>query len=516
VQEFARTLTESEARLRAAGLTGANAFVAVCDAVRAAMGDDRPVHPALEGLALHPAGRQSADLLGLAYERFFPELFKGRVGQFFTPPPLVQLLLSRIDLRPGMAVLDPTCGSGAMLVHAGRAADVRVRGVDVDPNLVALAELNLRLAGVPAEVEQADFFAMAPDEPVDVVLANPPFSVPIRDPDVLGRYEMGHDRARQLSDVLFLEALERWLAPGGVAGLVVPWTLIANASMAPVRERIDRHFRRRALLRLPEGVFRPFGGAAGSAALLWLERSEGTAQSEAMAWATLTDPGYDTRSTAWKATDPSEVEARCDGEGWSLVSGWMPAAQRGSVPPLASWMAVDSRSEPARATLQADLADTDRQTGELLPRDGSGRGRRAVLEGGQVLVARMRPALGNVSLVPDGVEAQGSPEWIRLRPEHHPHYAFHALKSPAWRAQLPPTTGQTRPRTDADTVLATGVPLPPEPVLDRIEALSSRLLETRRVLRERLVALQDAVDAFVAGELSEAELDSRLAALEDG
>ncbi len=515
MQDFARALTESESRLRAAGLTGAGAFEAVCDALRAGLGDDRPVHEALSGLDLR--AEPGTDLLGLAYERFFPDLFKGRVGQFFTPPPLIRLLLSRIDLRDGMTVLDPTCGSGAMLVQARRAANVRVRGIDVDPNLVSLARLNLRLAcpDVDIEVERADFFATEPDSPVDVVLANPPFSVPIRDPGVLERYALGQGRSRAMSDSLFVEALERWVKPGGVAGLVVPWTLVANASMAAERERIDAHFHRRALLRLPEGVFRPFGGAAGSAALLWLERrTPGQGQSGMMSWSTLQDPGYDVRSTAWRATSDAEVEARCAGDGWSLVSGWMPTERQTSNPPLSSWMTVDSRTEAAEPGLQADLADTDRETGELLPRIADGKGRRAVLEPGQVLVARMRPALGNVSLVPDGVRAQGSPEWIRLAPAHHPHYAFHALKSPAWRSQLPPTTGQTRPRTDAETVLRTGIPLPKDALLDRIEALSSTLLEERRRLRARLVELQRAVDAYVAGELSEAALESRITAFE--
>ena len=116
--------------------------------------------------------------------------------------------------------------------------------------------------------------------------------------------------------------------------------------------------------------------------------------------------------------------------------------------------------------------------------------------------------------MPPGLDALGSPEWIRLVPAHHPHYALHALRSPAWRAQLPPTTGQTRPRTDPDTVLHTSVPLPEPALLDRIEALSAGLFEERRRSRARIEALQRAVDGFVSGELDEPGLAEQLAELE--
>ena len=52
--------------------------------------------------------RRFGDLLGLAYERFFPDLFKGLRGQFFTPPALGALLVSRLGIgkRNGAASWD--------------------------------------------------------------------------------------------------------------------------------------------------------------------------------------------------------------------------------------------------------------------------------------------------------------------------------------------------------------------------------------------------------------------------
>lgn len=491
------------------GLTGADAFDALRDTLLHRVGDGGSAHPALDGFALQGEG----DLLGLAYERFFPDLFKGRVGQFFTPPAIVRLLLARLPLGPGVRVIDPTCGSGGLLVPAGRTG-ASVTGLDVDPRMVDLATLNLRLARLTGDVRRADVFAAEP-RPVDVLVANPPFSVPIDDPEVLRRYALADGRERVVSDVLFLEAIERWVVPGGLAALVLPWTIIANPRLAPVRDRVDAHWRRLALCALPEGVFRPFGGAAGRAALLWLQRrpcAEGP-----MAWSALDDPGYDVRSTALKSTSNASIDRLIDGVGWVDVPGWLPEHLPTEGVPVRDWARTSTETAVLDGSVDVlELADADRRTGEVRLRREHVRGRRPIARGGQVLVARMRPELGNVAWVPEGAVAAVSPEWIRLVAEHHPRWLFHALRSPAWRAGLPPTTGQTRPRTDAEAVGQTRIPAPPLDVLDRVEALSARWMDARERLRVHLEALQDAVDGYVAGELDADALSAALTALEDG
>lgn len=502
---FARALGEAETKLRAHGLTGTRAFAALRDTLLARAGQGGEPHPALEDLALPDA---ELDLLGLAYERFFPDLFKGRLGQFFTPRSIVRLLLSRVPLAPGTRVLDPTCGSGGLLVLAAREG-VRVQGMDIDPHMVDLAQLHLTLAGRAGDVRQADFFRADP-VPVDVVIANPPFSVPVVDPEVLARYTL-HRQLPAISDVLFLEALERWVRPGGHAALVLPWTIVANRSMEPLRERIDAEWCRRALCVLPEGVFRPFGGAAGRAALLWLQRRP--AEDGFMEWAVLDDPGFDTRTTRLVATSSAEVDRLVEGRGWRPIAGWMPHRREVEGCRLGDWVQASKRTHaggPDQWTV--DLADVDRLTGELRPRRADSKGRRASLEPGQVLVAKMRPELGNVSIVPPDVHAGGSSEWIRLECRH-PHFLFHALRGAGWRAQLPPTTGQTRPRTDVGAVLDTRVRRPSEDTLDAVETLSSQLLEQRRHLQEKLAALESAVQDFVE-DGDEPRLRSRLTALE--
>jgi type I restriction enzyme M protein len=61
------------------------------------------------------------DLLGAAYEyliKMFADSAGKKGGEFFTPPQVVKLLVSLIKPHAGMKVLDPTCGSGGMLLQS--------------------------------------------------------------------------------------------------------------------------------------------------------------------------------------------------------------------------------------------------------------------------------------------------------------------------------------------------------------------------------------------------------------
>lgn len=493
---LAAAITEAETRLRASGLTGDAAFRALLDTLTDRL-EGRPGHGALAELEL-PV---DADMIGLAYERFFPDLFKGRLGQYFTPPPVIRLLLSRLPIEPGDDVFDPTCGSGGLLVAAARRG-ASVRGMDIDPRLVDLARLNLRLAGFQGSIEHGDFFR-AEVRPARYLVANPPFSVPIRARDLVG------DRDHVLSDVLFMEQLASWVEPGGAAAVVVPWTVVANPRMASLRARVDRAFHKDAVLQLPEGIFRPFGGAQGRAAILWLRRRP-CRELRPTRWATLTDPGYDPRSKLLRPTSSNEVDALIAGRGWMEIGDWTPPRRtaRSSVGDLATVHGGTERFEGATSLLE--LSDTDPRTGEALPRHVRTSGRHQPLCADEVLVARMRPERGNVTIAPE--DGHGSPEWIRLQSEH-PYTLFHQLRSPTWRAGLPPTTGQTRPRTDADAVLASPIRPLGDEATEAIEDLSRRLHHERRRLRRAMEHLQLLVDAQQAGDLEEAALMTELGAL---
>ena len=154
-------LLDAEQALRAVGMTGRGAYAAVCRTLARAL--NLPVALWLDGpdlpaaLSLPPPPiTDDIDLFGLAYERFFPEVFKAEHGQFFTPAPLARLVVSLTGIQPGEQVLDPTCGAGTFLVLAARQG-AQVAGIEVDPELAALCRLNLALQRQPTTaVRQAD------------------------------------------------------------------------------------------------------------------------------------------------------------------------------------------------------------------------------------------------------------------------------------------------------------------------------------------------------------------------
>ena len=90
------------------------------------------------GIELGTESAKSRDLLGGVYEYFlgkFADAEGKKGGQFYTPKPIVQLLVEMIEPYKGR-VLDPCCGSGGMFVqsekfiqaHQGKIDDIHIFG----------------------------------------------------------------------------------------------------------------------------------------------------------------------------------------------------------------------------------------------------------------------------------------------------------------------------------------------------------------------------------------------------
>lgn len=58
------------------------------------------------------------DIKGLAFERFLGNTFRGELGQFFTPRPIVDFMVSMLDPKEGQLICDPAAGSGGFLIRA--------------------------------------------------------------------------------------------------------------------------------------------------------------------------------------------------------------------------------------------------------------------------------------------------------------------------------------------------------------------------------------------------------------
>ncbi|MGJ3224031.1 restriction endonuclease subunit M [Micromonospora aurantiaca (nom. illeg.)] len=57
------------------------------------------------------------DIKGIAFERFLGRTFRGELGQFFTPRPVVEFIVDVLDPKEGEVVCDPAAGSGGFLIR---------------------------------------------------------------------------------------------------------------------------------------------------------------------------------------------------------------------------------------------------------------------------------------------------------------------------------------------------------------------------------------------------------------
>ena len=131
------------------------------------------------------------DILGRTYEyclAMFAEQEGKKGGEFFTPACVVRTLVEILKPYNGR-VYDPCCGSGGMFVqsakfiqnHQGNINNISVYGQDSNPTTWKMAQMNLAIRGIEANLGQfnADTFFndCHPTLKADFVMANPPFNL---------------------------------------------------------------------------------------------------------------------------------------------------------------------------------------------------------------------------------------------------------------------------------------------------------------------------------------------------
>ena len=185
----------------------------------------------------------SKDILGNAYQyclRKFAEQEGKLAGEFFTPECVVKTLVEVLQPFNGR-VYDPCCGSGGMFVqsmrfienHSGNINQISVYGQDSNPTTWKLAQMNLAIRGIDADLGRfnADTFFndCHPTLRANFVMANPPFNLSDWGADKLGddpRWQYGKPPAGN-ANFAWLQHMIYHLAPGGRIGMV-----LANGSLS--------------------------------------------------------------------------------------------------------------------------------------------------------------------------------------------------------------------------------------------------------------------------------------------
>ena len=214
------------------------------------------------------------DIIGDAYmylvSTFASESGK-KAGDFFTPAEVSTLLAKLTKSKPGARICDPTCGSGSLLIKAGKEVDgnnFSLYGQELNGSTWALAMMNMFLHGFDSatirwgdtlrnpKLKEGDKLMK-----FDTVVANPPFSL-----DKWGADEAEHDQHQRFwrgvppkskGDWAFIShMIEVAYEQTGKVGVVVPHgVLFRGASEGRIRKQTIEENLLEAVIGLPANLF---------------------------------------------------------------------------------------------------------------------------------------------------------------------------------------------------------------------------------------------------------------------
>lgn len=239
-------------------------------------------------LDLRPSKVGQRDVIGDVYEyligNFASDAGK-KGGEFYTPAEVSRLLATIVAPKPGDRICDPCCGSGSLLIRAGRAVgsdDFALFGQELNGATWALARMNMFLHGLDnARIERGDTIRnpkLVEDDRLmkfNVVVANPPFSL-----DKWGADTAEHDAYKRFwrgtppksrGDYAFISHMvETMNETDGRVGVVVPHgVLFRGGSEGLIRQRFIEENLLDGLIGLPANLF---FGVGIPAALLFFRR----------------------------------------------------------------------------------------------------------------------------------------------------------------------------------------------------------------------------------------------------
>ncbi len=248
-------------------------------------------------------------LLGDLFENLLNQGFKQEAGQFFTPIPITRFVWNALpferfldkDKMKVPRVVDFACGSGHFLTEGIAAisdyynkkqtsqiiTDKEISktffGVDKDNRLARVSKVALLLNGadeahiIAADgLEQDEHFYQGDLHSFDILVANPPYSVDAfkthESRTIKSTYETIKLMSLNCKDIqnVFIERMEHLLKPKGIAGIVMPSTVLSNTATHDIktREIILRNFHINAIVSF---AGKTFGETGTNTVILFLE-----------------------------------------------------------------------------------------------------------------------------------------------------------------------------------------------------------------------------------------------------
>ena len=247
---------------------------------------------------IHFDSSEEMHTLSRLYEAMLREMrdAAGDSGEFYTPRPVVQFMVTVTDPRLGETTLDPACGTGGFLVEAYQhlaeqcqtveerrvLQEASIYGQEAKPLPYMLGQMNLLLHGLEhPQIAYGNSLAtrvseIGDRERVDVIMTNPPFG---GEEEASIKLNFPADMQTSETALLFLQLIMRKLRrpeanqgkPGRAAVVVPNGTLFGDGVCARIKEELLRHYNLHTVVRLPNGVFSPYTSIPTN--LLFFDRS---------------------------------------------------------------------------------------------------------------------------------------------------------------------------------------------------------------------------------------------------
>jgi type I restriction enzyme M protein len=276
--------------------------------------------------------KSTADVKGGVFEDFLSKTFRDDLGQYFTPTPVINLMVGILQPTVDDYVGDPACGSARMLTHVldyvrkreyekavannGGSAEeinpeepteefIRFRdnhlfGAEYSRNVMHVARVNTLMNGAQyADLKVMDSLERLssitggiteglPARPgfypggLTMILTNPPFGSKVTNTNVLKDFAARDGVTKKNGkvvksipqEVAFVNRCLEYLAPKGKLAIVLPDGVLANSSMQDVRDWILRWAKLKAVISLPTPTFAVYGAGVKTSVVLLEKRSK--------------------------------------------------------------------------------------------------------------------------------------------------------------------------------------------------------------------------------------------------
>jgi methylase of polypeptide subunit release factors len=248
----------------------------------------------IEELGTYNLSKIRSEVIGRVYEELIPENERHRLGQYYTPPPIIELITEMCIKSPNDRILDPACGSGGFLIKAyHKLSDLKKKenpfenddklheeilnqlyGVEINPFPAQLSSINLAVRDlrvtskninlIVSDFFKVDQFAGVTPEKFSVVVTNPPYTdwremenrCSIRETALNYKDDVTIDIGKQAGVyAYFFTQAAKFLQDGGRMGMIVSDAWLDMDYGIGLKEFFLNFFKIKAIIGSATGVF---------------------------------------------------------------------------------------------------------------------------------------------------------------------------------------------------------------------------------------------------------------------